>query len=29
VTYSFRFMVPLLPGFAMNMTSASQMNISQ
>jgi Flp pilus assembly protein TadG len=29
VAYTFRFMVPLLPGFAMNMSSASQMNISQ
>jgi Flp pilus assembly protein TadG len=29
VSYSFRFMVPLLPGFAMNMSSASQMSISQ
>jgi Flp pilus assembly protein TadG len=29
VTYPFKFMVPLLPGFTMNMSSASQMSISQ
>ncbi len=29
VTYPFKFMVPLLPGFTMNMSSASEMNIAQ
>ena len=29
VTYPFKFIVPLLPGFTMNMSSASTMIISQ